>query len=80
LPDSPSATGASARKPLAAIVQTIFAQADWATAMAQLDRVADGLHDRFPQAAALLEETEEEILAYHAFPNEHPVSDTARTT
>jgi transposase-like protein len=61
----------SAREPVAAIVRTIFAQPDAATAMAQLHKVADGLHKRFPQAAALLEEAAEDILAHRAFPNEH---------
>lgn len=61
----------SAREPVAGIVRTIFAQPDAATAMAQLHKMADGLHKRFPQAAALLEEAAEDILAHRAFPNEH---------
>ena len=43
-----------AREPIAAIVRTIFAQPDHASAMAQLHKVADGLRARFPKAAALL--------------------------
>jgi transposase-like protein len=45
----------SAREPVAAIVRTIFAQPDQASAMAQLHKVVDGLRVRFKQAAALLE-------------------------
>jgi transposase-like protein len=45
----------SAREPVAAIVRTIFAQPDRASAMAQLHKVVDGLRVRFKQAAALLE-------------------------
>ena len=61
----------SAREPVAAIVRTIFAQPDGPTAMAQLHKVADGLSNRFAQAAVLLEEAAEDILAHRAFPMEH---------
>jgi transposase-like protein len=60
-----------AREPIAAIVRTIFAQPDHASAMAQLHKVADGLRARFPKAAALLEEAAEDVLAYRRFPLEH---------
>ena len=39
--------------------------------MAHLQKVADGLRTRFPQAAALLEEAAEDILAHRHFPAEH---------
>ena len=58
----------SAREPVAAIVRTVFAQPDLATAMAQLHKVVDGLRPRFPQAAALLDEAAEDILAEPRFP------------
>jgi len=61
----------AAREPIAAIVRTIFAQPDHATALAQLRKVADGLRSRLPQAAALLEEAAEDILAHKHFPVEH---------
>lgn len=61
----------AAREPIAAIVRTIFAQPDHASALAQLRKVADGLRARLPQAAALLEEAAEEILAHKHFPVEH---------
>jgi len=55
----------------AAIVRTVFAQPDHASAMTQLHKVSDGLRTRFPQAAALLEEAAEDILAHKHFPEEH---------
>ncbi|MBX6378825.1 MAG: IS256 family transposase, partial [Clostridia bacterium] len=54
-----------------ALVRTIFAQPDPATARQQLRWVADQLEPRFPQAAALLREAEDDVLAYLAFPQEH---------
>jgi len=59
------------REPIAAIVRTIFAQPDHASALTQLHKVSDGLRARFPQAAALLEEAAEDILAHKHFPEEH---------
>jgi putative transposase len=59
------------REPIAAIVRTIFAQPDHASAMTQLRKVADGLRGRLPQAAALLEDAAEDILAHKHFPEEH---------
>jgi putative transposase len=61
----------SAQGAVAAIVRTIFAQPDHASAMAQLLRVADGLRARFPDAAELLEEAAEDVLAHLHFPEEH---------
>jgi putative transposase len=60
-----------AREAIAAIVRTIFAQPDHASAMAQLRKVAEGLRPRFPKAAALLEDAAEDILAYRHLPVEH---------
>jgi putative transposase len=59
------------REPIAAIVRTIFAQPDHASALTQLHKVADGLRARLPQAAALLEDAAEDILAHKHFPEEH---------
>jgi transposase-like protein len=60
-----------AREPIAAIVRTIFAQPDHASAMTQLRKVADGLRTRFPRAATVLEDAAEDILAYRHLPLEH---------
>jgi transposase-like protein len=56
---------------VAAAIRTIFAQPDRANASMQLWRVADSLGSRFSSVSALLEEAEEDILAYMAFPHEH---------
>jgi len=61
----------TAREPVAAIVRTIFAQPDAATAHAQLRKVVDGLRGRFVQAAELLEQAAEDVLAYLHFPVAH---------
>jgi putative transposase len=60
-----------AREAIAAIVRTIFAQPDHASALAQLRKIAEGLRARFPKAAALLEDAAEDILAYRHLPLEH---------
>ena len=60
-----------AREAIAAIVRTIFAQPDHASALTQLRKVADGLRTRFPRAATVLEEAAEDILAYRHLPLEH---------
>jgi transposase-like protein len=61
----------SAGDAVAAIVRTIFAQPDHAAAMAQLRDVAGMLEPRFPQAAALLTDAAEDVLAHMHFPAEH---------
>jgi putative transposase len=61
----------SAQSMVAALVRTIFAQPDQEAARQQLRQVATTLRDRFPQAAELLEEAEEDVLAYMVFPREH---------
>jgi transposase-like protein len=60
-----------AREAIAAIVRTIFAQPDHASALTQVRKVADGLRRRFPKTAALLEEAAEDVLAYKHFPADH---------
>jgi putative transposase len=64
----------AAREPVAALVRTIFAQPDHATALAQLRKVGDGLRARFPRAAELLEDAAEDVLAYHTSPPHTPDS------
>ena len=59
------------REAIAAVVRTIFAQPDHASAMTQLRKVAEGLRPRFPRAATVLEDAAEDILAYRHLPLEH---------
>jgi transposase-like protein len=61
----------AAQQAVAAFVRTIFAQPDHASAMAQLERVLEGLRQRFPQGAELLEDAAEDLLAHFHFPAEH---------
>ena len=60
-----------AREAIAAIVRTIFAQPDHASALAQLRKVAEGLRPRFAKTATLLEDAAEDIRAYRHLPVEH---------
>ena len=61
----------SAREMVAATVRTVFARPDPAMAREQWRKVADGLRERFPRAAALPDGAGEDVLAYLAFPREH---------
>src|SRR6266545_52701 len=61
----------AAQETVAAVVRTIFFQADHASAMTQLREVAQMLRSRFPQAAELLEDAAEDLLAHLHFPREH---------
>ena len=61
----------SAQEMVAATVRTVFAQPDAASAREQWRKVADSLRAQFPRAAALLDEAEDDVLAYLAFPREH---------
>jgi transposase-like protein len=56
---------------VAATVRTIFQQPDRSSAQRQLREVCQTLQARFPQAVALLEEAEEEVLTFYDFPPEH---------
>ena len=61
----------SAQSFVATMVRTIFAQPDAATVSEQLARIVAQLEQRFPDAAALLDETGPELLAFTGFPKEH---------
>jgi transposase-like protein len=61
----------SAQPFVATMVRTIFTQPDAATTRAHHQRVVAELRERFPQAATLLEETREELLAFTAFGADH---------
>lgn len=54
-----------------AAVRTIFSQPDKEAARAQLRRTSDKLARAFPEVSRLLDEGEEDILAYMAFPQAH---------
>jgi putative transposase len=60
-----------AQDTVAAIVRTVFSQPDHTSAMSQADDVARMLSGRFPQAAELLENAAEDVLAHLHFPMEH---------
>lgn len=67
----PSTGPKRAQDTVAAIVRTIFSQPDHAGAMSQLHEVARMLEARFPQAAELLEDAAEDVLAHLHFPRGH---------
>lgn len=59
------------RSMVAAALRTIFAQPDREAAGEQLQQVARGMSTRWPRAAAVLQNAEEDVLAYMAYPVEH---------
>jgi putative transposase len=61
----------SAQSFVATMVRTIFAQPDAATVREQHRRIVDQLEQRFPEAAALLDEAGPDLLAFTGFPKEH---------
>lgn len=56
---------------VATVVRSIFAQPDAECVRAQYEQVTDQLEGKFSEAAKLLGQAEEEILAFAAFPKEH---------
>jgi putative transposase len=60
-----------AQQMVGATIRTVFAQPDALSAHQQWRRVADGFRCRFPKLADLMDEAEEDVLAYAAFPTEH---------
>ncbi len=61
----------SSQSMVSASIRTIFAQPDSASAHQQLKIVADNLANNFGAVTELLEETEDDLLSYTAFPIEH---------
>ena len=58
----------AAQQMVGATIRTVFAQPDAEGAREQWRRVADSFRSRFPRLAELMDEAEEDVLAYHAFP------------
>jgi transposase-like protein len=65
--------GKSGRRVIVAFMSAAFAQDDAAQASAQWRKVADQLRPKLPKLAALLDEAEEDVLAYMTFPAAHRV-------
>jgi transposase-like protein len=63
--------GKSGRRVVAAFIATAFAQDHADAAKAQWRQVADQVRTKLPKLAALLDEAEEDVLAYMSFPKEH---------
>ncbi len=61
----------AAQQMVGATIRTVFAQPDAGSAREQWRRVADGFRPRFPKLAELMDEAEEDVLAYAGFPSEH---------
>jgi transposase-like protein len=60
-----------AQQMVGATIRTVFAQPDAHSAREQWRRVSDGFRSRFPRLAELMDEAEEDVLSYAAFPAEH---------
>ncbi len=56
---------------VATTIRTVFAEPDPARARAQWRHVADGFRDRFERLATLMDDAEDDVLAYLGFPPEH---------
>jgi putative transposase len=54
-----------------ATIRTVFAQPDARGAREQWRRVSEGFGSRFPRLSELMDEAEEDVLSYAAFPQEH---------
>ena len=63
--------GRSGRRVVAAFIATAFAQNDAEAARSQWRKVADQLRPTLPKLAALMDESEADVLAYMTFPAAH---------
>jgi putative transposase len=61
----------AAQQMVGATIRTVFAQPDARSAQEQWRRVADGFRHRFWRLSELMDEAEQDLLAYAAFPQEH---------
>jgi putative transposase len=66
-----SYAGRQGRRVVSAFVATAFAQDDAVAARAQWRQVADQLRPKAKQLATIMDEAEEDVLAYMTFPKEH---------
>ena len=58
----------AAQQAVATLVRSVFAQPDAESTHAQFEQVLEHLESRFPEAAELLADAREELLAFTAFP------------
>jgi putative transposase len=63
--------GKGQRQMVLAMINTVFAQENLDTAIAQWRIVADQLRDKFPRLATMLDKSEADVLAYMSFPKAH---------
>ncbi|MBU3888505.1 IS256 family transposase, partial [Methylosinus sp. KRF6] len=63
--------GKSGRRVVSAFIATAFAQDDADAAKAQWRKVADQLRPTLPKLALLMDEAEQDVLAYMTFPKDH---------
>jgi putative transposase len=61
----------AAQQIVGATIRTVFAQPDAQSAQEQWRRVSDGFRHRFSRLSELMDEAEQDLLAYAAFPQEH---------
>ena len=65
--------GKSGRRVVSAFIATAFAQDDAGAASQQWRKVADQLRPKLPKLAALMDDAEQDVLAYMTFPSAHRV-------
>jgi len=63
--------GKSSRRVVSAFIATAFAQPDHATAKTQWRNVADQMRGKLPRLSGLMDDAEEDVLAYMTFPHQH---------
>jgi putative transposase len=61
----------AAQQMVGATIRTVFAQPDAKSAHQQWLRVSEGFRHRFARLSELMDEAEEDVLAYASFPQEH---------
>jgi transposase-like protein len=63
--------GKQGRRLIAAFIDTAFAQPDVTSAKAQWRQVADQMRPKLPKLATIMDEAEDDVLAYMTFPKAH---------